>query len=336
MTMKVLFILAGDRNKASSRVRGYWVAEEMVRLGHHCSLITDNSRWSLLKLFLSALSFDVVIFQKTYGRYHLLLLIWLRIFGKRVFLDIDDAPSRVNKASTLRNFQIMVSFSTKVFCGSNTLLGYVDSIRKNKAILIPTSVKLENYNPQDSNNNKVCIGWVGNGKHYSEDLVGLLIEPLKRLSAMYDLRLKIIGACGVKNLYEEFGQIENLELDFIDNIIWSEDQAVGFSLLDIDIGVYPLIDNDFNSFKCGFKALEYAAMKIPVVSSPSHSNLDVIKLDKTGFIACSTEEWVQALEELIVDKEKRIKIGNQAYDNVIANFSITSTTRKLLEIIAQD
>ena len=36
-------------------------------------------------------------------------------------------------------------------------------------------------------------------------------------------------------------------------------------LNNVDIGVYPLINNDFNSFKCGFKALEYRIEMIIII-----------------------------------------------------------------------
>ena len=76
----------------------------------------------------------------------------------------------------------MVRLSTNVFCGSDNLIKLVNSIAKNKAIFIPTSVKIENYRPIQNNNFKVCIGWIGNGKHYQQDLLQLLVEPLKILS----------------------------------------------------------------------------------------------------------------------------------------------------------
>ena len=329
----ILFILTGDRSKASSRVRGFWIAEELELLGCHSNLTWDNSKLNLLKLAFQVLKYDAVIFQKTYSRYHLLLLVWVKLLGKKVYLDIDDAPSRINKKSTLKNFSYMVKFSTNVFCGSHNLIKLVDSIKMNKALLIPTSVKLENYNPIEKNNSKICIGWIGNGKHYQQDLIQLLVEPLKILSQRHQIRFKLVGACEVQNLYTIFGDIKNLELDFIDQLNWSEDDAVGLALSDIDIGVYPLVNNDFNSFKCGFKALEYMAMKIPVVSSPITVNKEIVLDNENGFLVESTNDWVDAIENLISNKQMRTSFGVNGFNKIISEYSTKSSAILILNIL---
>lgn len=328
--LKILFILAGDRSKASSRVRGFWVAEELELLGCHCNLTWDNSKLNLLKLTFQVSKYNIVIFQKTYSRYHLLLLLWAKLLGKKVFLDIDDAPSRINKKSTLKNFSYMVGLSTNVFCGSHNLIKLVNSIKTNKALFIPTAVKLENYNPIDKKNSKICIGWVGNGRHYQEDLIQLLVEPLKILSQQHQIRFKLVGACAVESLYRVFSTIKNLELDFIDELNWSGDDVVGLALSDVDIGVYPLLNNDFNSLKCGFKALEYMAMKIPVVSSPITVNKEIVLDNINGYLVNSTQEWVEAIEDLILNKQKRTSYGVNGLTKVRNEYSTKATTRLIL------
>jgi len=329
----ILFVLTGDRSKASSRVRGFWIAEELELFGCHCNLTWDNSKFNILKMAFEVLKYDAVIFQKTYSRYHLLLLLWAKLLGKKVFLDIDDAPSRINKKSTLKNFSYMVKFSTHVFCGSHNLIKLVDIIKTNKALLIPTSVKLENYNPIQKNNSKICIGWIGNGKHYHQDLTQLLLEPLKILSQRYPIRFKLVGACSVETLYHVFGEIKNLELDFIDQLNWSADDAVGMALSDIDIGVYPLVNNDFNSYKCGFKALEYMAMKIPVVSSPITVNKEIVLDNVNGFLVNSTQEWIGALEDLITNSVKRNTFGINGYNKIVSEYSTKATARLIFDQI---
>jgi glycosyltransferase involved in cell wall biosynthesis len=333
MTKKILFILLGDRTKASARVRGFWIAEELELLGCQCKLTWHNNKFNILKLAFQILNYNTVIFQKTYSRYHLLLLLWARLLGKKVFLDIDDAPSRINKKNTLKNFSYMVWFSTNVFCGSHNLIKLVDSIKKKKALFIPTAVKLENYNPIDKRNSKICIGWVGNGKHYQKDLIQLLVEPLKILSQRHQIRFKLIGACAVESLYSVFGAIKNLELDFIDELNWSGDDVVGLALSDVDIGVYPLLNNDFNNLKCGFKALEYMAMKIPVVSSPITVNKEIVSDKENGYLVNSSLEWVEAIEDLILNKQKRTSYGVNGLTKVRNEYSTKFTARLILNYL---
>ena len=333
MKNQILFILSGDSSKASSRVRGFWIADELKSLGFHCSLNWHNSKLKLLRLGFEALRYDIIIFQKTYSRYHLFLLIWLKIFGKKVFLDIDDAPSRVNKKNTIINFSHMVRFSTKVFCGSHNLVKLVDDIKNDTAVLAPTSIKFEYYVPVEKNNSKICIGWIGNGKHYQHDLINLLYEPLKILSKRYQIRFKLVGACKVKSLYTIFGKIKNLELDFIDEVNWGDSKSVALSLSDIDIGVYPLLINDFNSYKCGFKALEYFAMKIPIISSPNDVNKEIIIDNENGYLVNNEQEWVEALEKLIIDDGKRTKFGVNGFNKIVDKYSTLSVSKLISNYI---
>ena len=327
--MRILFILSGNKSKASSRVRGFWIAEELEKIGCKCSLNWENDKPELLKNFFEILRYDVIIFQKTFSRYHLLLLIYSRILGKKVFVDIDDAPSRINKKRTLKNFEYMVKYSTKVFCGSDNLVTYVNSIEKNKALLVPTSIKIENYQPSEILNTTICIGWIGNGKHYQDDLIQLLKKPLTTLSQRHSLKFKLIGACNVPELYSTFNNIENLEISFISSIDWADQRAVSYELSEIDIGLYPLLDNNFNEFKCGFKALEYMALKIPVVSSEVSINKKIVVNNVNGYLVNTSKEWIEVLEKLISSKNLRDTLGENGR-NLVKNKYTTELAAKLI------
>jgi glycosyltransferase involved in cell wall biosynthesis len=308
--MEVLFCLLGSENKASSRVRGFWIAEELEHFGLHCNLRYKHGKLNLLLFALEVLRNDVVIFQKTYSRYHRWLMLFANVIGKRTFLDLDDAPSKARSRETLRNVESMMRMADGVFVGNKNLLEYAKE-HQPKSYLIPSSVNLRYYAvaQRKEKGGRVCLGWIGNGAFYKDDLIKILAAPLRKLAERYQLRFKIVGALSVRELYDAFGAIPGLEIDFVDNIDWSNPRAVLEAVRDFDIGLYPLIDNDFNIYKCGFKALEYMATGIPVVSSPVGINADIIRAGEDGLLATSCEEWVNALSELISDAEKRRKMG---------------------------
>ena len=151
----ILFSLLGDSNKASSRVRGFWIAEELEKEGFNCTLRWKRGKLALLKLAYEILLHDIIIFQKTQSRYHRWLMALANKLGKRTYLDIDDAPSRINSPVTLANLESMLRMSDGVFAGNSNLLKYTkqhqgpflgqifDSFRSNGAILCceaPTGV----------------------------------------------------------------------------------------------------------------------------------------------------------------------------------------------------
>ena len=116
--MNIRFILSGNRKKASSRVRGFWISDELEELGCSCSILFKNTKIELMRIIFQLYQYDVYIFQKVYSKYHVLLVRILMIFNKKIYLDIDDYPSLTNDPSVMKNFKKMVLLSDRVFCGS--------------------------------------------------------------------------------------------------------------------------------------------------------------------------------------------------------------------------
>ncbi|VAX11778.1 Glycosyl transferase, group 1 [hydrothermal vent metagenome] len=291
-----------------------------------------SGRVALLHLFFEILSHDDIIFQKTYSRYHKWAMKWAKLLGKRCYLDIDDAPSRINATKTLKNFREMLVLADGVFAGSNNLVEYCKPYQIN-TWLIPSSIYLKHYLVDSFSNDKICLCWIGNGKYYKQDLIGVLLEPLKQIAAKHPVRLKLIGACGEKELYQAFSGIKGLEIDFIDTIEWSSPAAVSKAMQNVDIGLYPLISNDFNYYKCGFKALEYMAIGIPVVSSSVAINIDIIGHGKDGYLVDSTDEWIAALNDLICNAAKRQEMGDAGRKKVEQYYSVDKTASLIGSLI---
>lgn len=197
--LKIAFLLLGDRNKASSRVRGYWIGEELEILGHRVSYHRTSRRRDYLRMLAVMLRHDVLIFQKQYSRYDIALLRLAKIMGKRVFFDIDDAPSRIEREVTKRNAATMMRETHGVFTGSHNLEALAQE-SGGAVHFIPSGIRLSQYQIQTKSEAvPVCLGWIGNGAHYVEDLTTILESPLRLLAAKYDIRLKIVGACGEQN-----------------------------------------------------------------------------------------------------------------------------------------
>ena len=329
---KYLFYLCGDRNKASSRVRGYWIAEELAANGVKCSIEYRHSYIALFEFLLRIPFYDVVIFQKSYSRWHCQLLRVAKLLNKKTILDLDDAPSRTNNTVTLRNVEFMMRNVSAVTVGSKFLLNYASQF-SSCVKLVPSSIYLKYYQPaekMESESEPVCLGWIGNGKHYKKDLISILKEPLTKIAKRKPIGFKLIGACGERELYDAFANIDGLELDFIDQIEWSDPAVVSEALCGIDIGLYPLLTNDSNRYKCGFKALEYMAMKIPVISSRVAENSMIIEENTNGLFADSVEEWTDTLEKLINNNQLRVSMGKDGRDLVEEQYSVTGVVDSFL------
>ena len=331
---KYLFCLCGDRTKASSRVRGYWIADVLKARGIKCTLESRHSKLVLILLVWQILFHDVVVFQKVYSRYHYFLLCWANFLKKTTIIDLDDAPSRTQNPKTLQNIERIMRSASVVTVGSRALFDYAsqfsDSVR-----LVPSSIYLKYYQPDElpSPSDLVCLGWIGNGSHYKQDLIDTLKQPLVEIATQHPIKLKLIGACGESSLYDAFKDIPSLTVDFVDQIDWANPQAVSAALSDIDIGLYPLLPNDFNQYKCGFKALEYMAMGLPVISSDVAENREIVEHGVTGLFARSPEDWVQQIEYLLDDEMARLEMGRQGREKVEQQYSVVGAAETVLHAV---
>ena len=73
----------------------------------------------------------------------------------------------------------------------------------------------------------------------------------------------------------------------------------------------PLADDDFNRAKSPLKALEAAALGIPVVASDAGPYRDFVRHGETGFLCRTDDDWMKALRTLANDEEQRQEMGRR-------------------------
>jgi glycosyltransferase involved in cell wall biosynthesis len=104
---------------------------------------------------------------------------------------------------------------------------------------------------------------------------------------------------------------------------WRSDVEEYYKSIDFDIGVIPLTAhvfdraksaNEFNRSKSAIKALEFAALGIPVVASAYGPYLDFVKHDETGFLVSPDRDrdWEKFLRVLAANPERRAEMGTNA------------------------
>lgn len=334
--MKILFFLRYSRDQASSRVRGFYVVDMLRKNGINCDIIYGYDIRQYLYFFLKLAGYDIIYFQKRYSRVDLRLNKLARLMGKKTFFDIDDAPGGVSLNTKAEKRAIkMIEISSAVVVGSHKLLGFAKKFNE-RTFILPTPINL-NYYQQKRNNenlNYITIGWIGNGINYKNDLL-VLIAPLEELGEKYNIKVVIIGALEQKEIYQNFGKIKNTVVEIIDSIDWADPVAVPSAISNFDIGVYPLLNNEYNQYKCGFKALEYMAMEIPVLASPVGENKFIIKNGKDGFLVSDKHEWGKKITCLIENKDARKKMGRQGREKIEENYSTKIYTEKLRKIFKE-
>ncbi len=84
-------------------------------------------------------------------------------------------------------------------------------------------------------------------------------------------------------------------------------------IADFDVSLAPLeLDNPFCKAKSELKWMEAAACGVPTIASATDAFRYGVQDGATGLLARDTSEWESALEKLVVDRELRSSIGEDA------------------------
>ena len=136
-----------------------------------------------------------------------------------------------------------------------------------------------------------------------------------------DIKLKVIGDGNFT--------MEGIE---VEANFWERNTEVE-ELSKIDIGLYPLPNEDWVLGKSGLKALQYMALGIPTIATDIGANKRIIKNGENAFLVNSPEEWKKCILTLIENEELRKSIGVKARKNVEDHFSIKANEASYLNIL---
>ncbi len=252
--------------------------------------------------------------------------------GIRIIYDFDDAVFAYSKEH-LTSWRIwwqdndkvekILKISDNIIAGNDFLADYARKFGK-RITVIPTGVDLERYKQESKDNEKIIIGWIGTWSNLR--YLQMIKKPLIELIGIGKWKLKIIGARNIQDL-----KIPGLEIEYKK---WSIEDEVK-DLLSIDIGVMPLRNSAWERGKCAFKIIQYFALGIPAVASPVGMNKDVIDSGENGYLASTDDEWREALERLIHDKNLRQKLGENGRNKVKNEYSTKVLFPKILDVIRE-
>ena len=329
--MKVLFFLKYDINQASARVRGFYMAEALKKMGLQCDITFGFGRY--IRPSIKMLTYDIVFFHRTYFRIDLLINKILTRRKTKTIFDIDDAPGGIHLSPKKeRNAARMMKDCSAVTIGSHALKDFAEQYAEN-VYLMPSPIALQYYQPSRERKNAgaVTLGWIGNGINYKQDLF-MLLGPLRNLGKKYKIKLILIGALGDRDIYRNFRNLGDIEVTIIDWLPWKNPYSVPEAIAQFDIGLYPLLDRKYNKYKCSFKGLEYLAMEVPVVASPVGENRIVFEANTDALLPSNEGEWEESIARLIEDEALRSRLGKNGRKKIEERYSTEICARQLLNV----
>jgi len=241
--------------------------------------------------------------------------------GRRLVYDVDDAVWLDTSApgahplaflkGTSRKAVWLASRADQVIAGNDLLAEWL-SRHSNDVIVVPSLVDPE-CTPmrRHSEREKVVLGWIGSST--TAPFLERLRRPLERLGpalAERDLELRVIG-----------GRAPDIAGVRVRAQPWSEEAELD-CLADMDIGLMPLPDSPYTRGKCAYKALQYMAAGVPVVTDDVGITAQVVGQGSAGMVATGDEEWFEALSWLAGDTSGRARIGKAGRARAEAEYSV--------------
>jgi glycosyltransferase involved in cell wall biosynthesis len=245
--------------------------------------------------------------------------------GKPYVLDLDDAwfhrydrhPSPMVRRLLGGKIAALMAKAALVVCANDYLATAARQAGARRVKLSPTALDSGLYAklPPPEGDPPV-IGWIGAPRNlaYLEPIAPLLTELVTAGRA----RLLLVSAKGALPSY-----LAEIPHAFR---LWREETELE-ALSEMDIGVMPLPDNDWERGKSGFKLIQYMAAGRAAVASPVGANRTISEDGRSALLAEGPQEWRACLERLLEQPELRRQLGSQARRRVAGAYDRATAGR---------
>lgn len=248
--------------------------------------------------------------------------------GSKEWLWSEDMVSKTGKKifSIEKNLHYRETFklnfkkSDMVTCTTPELAEEFKKINKNTVVL-PNLISPEFYPTMPSmGKGEVRIGWQGGASHY-EDL--FFLKPIIKRTLEKHNNVKFVFY-GDSRFQALFSDCDQSKMEFHH---WTSHEVYPYklSLMNLDIGLCPLIDNEFNRMKSAIKWMEYSMVGIATIAADIPPYNKVIKHGDTGLLCKEdAKEWEDKLDYLIKSPSARHAMACTAKQDVLENHNLNT------------
>jgi len=264
---------------------------------------------------------DIVIFQRAGFPHDLYLLEQLLKLDKKIVYEVDDnllnlppnnphykTYSKKEIKETIRKF---ISTAHAVTVPTLPLKEFFSSLNNN-IHLIPNAVDFRLISPRARNNNKIVVGYQGAIEHKSEfKLISKCLDALTKKDFKDRVHVKLFGFkhSGCQTVkYFPFERFHE-----------------ALMLADLDIGLAPLAQNQFNEGKSNLKWLEYSAFETATIATDIYPYSNSIEEGFDGFLIKHPKDWIEIIKQLVSNSDKLREVQENAFNTVKTEFNVQNT-----------
>lgn len=263
--------------------------------------------------------------------------------GMRLVYDIDDDligiaesdhPEREVYARYKPGIELLASQANAVHVSTGPLRDKLKVLNDNVRV-VPNALdeelwRLAETRPPRLPGQPVSILYMGTQTHGAD--FEMVKPALSRIKAAYGekVRIVIVGVTQDRSKtdgYEFVDAPARVGGSYAAFVEWLVEQN-GF-----DIGIAPLLDTNFNLSKSGIKFMDYAALGLAAVCSDVGPYREVVRNGETGLLVRNDETaWYDALNRLVEDHDFRTEVANNARQELISRYTLSSALRDYPEM----
>ena len=342
-----ILIVANDLSWVSHIYRGNVFEKALVNLGFHVTTISESECLSLANI---PQSVKCVYFFRT-GTSPADLIWWKNvresvvigydtddlIFDSSIYHEENVAGLRHVDKETYRHLtgnylmkqQAMIREADFLTSPTSAISDSYAKFSKAKVVKVP-NIYLDSvepyfrkihYSPDD-----FVIGYASGTKTHDKDFEVCIDAVWKFMESNPYGRLEIVGYAPIDARFIPIS-LRN-RVTFIKPVPHNQ-------LLDLirlwSVNIAPLEINDFTHGKSELKFLHAALMHVPTIASPSSSFLQAITTGRNGIIACNSEDWLLAFEELYSNPVFRCQLGDMAFKSTQKDYTLNRVQEILQE-----
>jgi glycosyltransferase involved in cell wall biosynthesis len=218
------------------------------------------------------------------------------------FWNIDPAAARLRTDMTAAKLDAMEQAIRVAHLAIATNDFLADRLRRHNpnVAVLPNWIDARLLDVHRPRRDKVTIGWAGGDTHHRD--LAMIAPHLRRFLRRHpDVEFHNIGSN-----YLTRTRIPGR------HTAWFRDVWDYYRAVDFDIGLAPLVPTVFARSKTPVKALEYAALGIPVIASDCDVYRSFVLDGVTGYLVRRDHEWELRLRDLVNDDAMRAEMGAKA------------------------
>lgn len=349
--MTVHFFTFSDIVAPSSRQRAFCIAEELKKRGFNTVVHTptvlsmSSTPWpqkaslilQTIRSLFSVKKGDNIFLQRTvYNKYFFVIVVaYLYVFRRKMVFDFDDPIYTHNFLKT----KVFSKMADAVITCTHEQAKWARQFSNNVHI-VHIAIDPAPYEKYSKDYllpiAKPVIGWLGTGPEHIHNFP-VLVSALRRLAARKEtpFTFVFVGAFGNQKIYDLFQQIPNLDVRFIDKLVYTDPESGPKEIRKFDIGVVPhQSEGVWNKGKTSMKVLEYMACAVPAVASTFGEMPYIIQDGVNGFMAASEDEWVEKITLLLNDRTLRERFGRAGQQTVRERYSFDAIMPQIVRAIS--